>query len=102
MKKNSRLFRIIVIGALVGAALAGCKITDDEKPSKLSEDASYGDAYDKLEEIIDYCGLTPTLLSTRTKAEGLKTGMDGAGESKWESSGKEFIDGINDLIDDLD
>jgi hypothetical protein len=63
------------------------------KPAKLSSDASYQDALDKLDEIIDYTSRS----DIQNQAENLKSNVELA-SSAWSSAGTGFIVSINALI----
>ncbi|MDR3193319.1 MAG: hypothetical protein LBT87_09665 [Treponema sp.] len=75
------------------------------KPARLSSDASYDEAADKLDEIIAYCEAHPGSANTGVKngVEAFKiTAFSFINESYWSGrTARETIDVINAFIDEL-
>jgi hypothetical protein len=73
------------------------------KPAKLSSSASYAQAADKLDEIIDYCNSHPGMVNDTTKngAQALKATIS-VFQSNWNTRGPEMVNQINTFIDMLE
>jgi hypothetical protein len=70
----------------------------DSKPAKLSNGATYREALDKLDEIIEYCGTDLTLAGAKASATSTKSYITTTGSSGWSSISSSMITTINSII----
>jgi hypothetical protein len=114
MKKRSLFLRTFLV--IMGLAfIAGCEggvFTDPgmedasggggvTKPSRLASSASYSQAINKLDEIINYCNATSGNSGPRTAAVQARRSLADIGSAYRADIRSQVIPGINSLIDAL-